>query len=290
MRNLKRIMPQIINWTTSSGENYYKAGKLYMEVIGQWHTYADHVINNIGGIYLNNPVLGDGSDAYAPVPKQTQIDALDYVKKNVFTMPSWLFPKELMVKTFPLKDSPMGPFEYAPYTLKREFQYNLMYNLLNDNRLLRMKEMELLFGKNETWSLGGFFNALHEDIFAKTLKKQSLDVDARMLQSNYVDILLITTNRNVERLASNKISFVDSFLAIAKPDFCAVHGVDHSKELRNVHVVGMSRTSEMVTAKRAELLKVQALLKTSLRTGDYETQAHYHDLLMRINNSLKNDK
>jgi len=54
--------------------------------------------------------------------------------------------------------------------------------------------------------------------------------------------------------------------------------------------VGMSRTSEMVTAKRAELLKVQALLKTSLRTGDYETQAHYHDLLMRINNSLKNDK
>lgn len=290
MRNLKRIMPQIINWTTASGENYYKAGKLYMEVIGQWHTYADHVINNIGGIYLNNPVLGDGNDAYAPVPKQTQIEAFDYVKKNVFTMPSWLFPKELMVKTFPLKDSPMGPFEYAPYTLKREFQYNLLYSLLNDNRLLRMKEMELLFGKNETWSLGGFFNALHEEIFANTLKKQSLDINARMLQSNYVDILLITANKNVEKLTSNKIDFVDSFLAIAKPGFCSIHGVDHSKELRNVHVVGMSRTSEMVTAKRAELLKIQSLLKSSLRIGDYETQAHYHDLLMRINNALKNEK
>ncbi|ULT27128.1 zinc-dependent metalloprotease [Sphingobacterium sp. E70] len=30
-----------------------------MGVVGQWYAYADHVLNNIGGIYLENAVLGD---------------------------------------------------------------------------------------------------------------------------------------------------------------------------------------------------------------------------------------
>lgn len=288
MRNLKLMMPQIINWTTETGDDYYKAGKLYMGVIGQWYAYADHVINNIGGIYLNNPVLGDGKNAYAPVPRETQIEAFRYIKDHVLTMPEWLFPKDLMVKTFPLKDSPLGPFEYAPYTIKREFQYSLLFSLLNDNRLLRMKEMELLFGKENAWSLTSFFKDMHNEVFAKTFKKQILDIDARLLQSNYVDLLLITTNKNVEKLTSNKVSFVDSFLAIANPEFCAIHGVNHQKEIRNINLTGMSRTSDMVTAKRAELLKIQTLLQTAIHTGDYETKAHYQDLLMRIDNALKN--
>ncbi len=286
LRNLKRIMPQIIDWTTAAGDDYYKAGKLYMAVIGQWHTYAEHVLNNIGGIYLNNPVLGDGKDAYAPVPRQTQIEALAYIKEQVFHMPEWLFRKDLMTKTFALKDSPMGPFEYAPYTLKREFQYSLLYNLLQDQRLLRMTEMELLFGRDAAWSLEEFLKSLRQDIFAKTLAKQNLDIDSRMLQQNYIDILLVTMNKTMEKLNFKKLSQVDQFLNAAKPTFCPIHGLDHAKELRNVHVSGMSRTSDMLTAKRAELMQIEKLLKSVAHTGDFTTQAHYQDLLMRINGAL----
>ncbi len=69
IKNLQKIVSQIIDWTTAKGENYYKAGKLYMGVVGQWYTYAEHVANNIGGLYLENPVKGDHKDAYAPVPR-----------------------------------------------------------------------------------------------------------------------------------------------------------------------------------------------------------------------------
>ena len=290
LKNLKRIMPQIINWTTTSGQDYYKAGKLYMAVIGQWYAYADHVSNNIGGIYLNNPVLGDGKDAYAPVPRQKQVEALAYLKEHVFTLPEWLFRKELMTKTFPLKDSPVGSFEYAPYTLKREFQYSLLYNLLQDQRLLRMTEMELLFGRAQAWSVEEFLKTLRQEIFAKTLKKQNLDIDARMLQQNYIDILLVTNNKSMDKLNTKKLSFVDQFMRAAKPAFCPVHGTTHATsaehDLRNVHVSGMSRTSEMLTVKRAELIQIQKLLKTAQSTGDFTTLAHYQDLLMRINSSL----
>ncbi len=288
LRNLKRTMPHIIEWTTKSGEDYYRAGKLYMAVIGQWYAYADHVVNNIGGIYLENPVWGDGKSAYAPVARQMQKDALTYIKDQVYYLPEWLFRMDLMTKTFPLKDSPMGPFEYAPYNLKREFQYSLLYNLVKDERLLRMTEMELLFGREAAWSVEEFLTDIRKDIFAKSLKGQQLDAETRMLQQNYIDVLLVSTNKNMEKLQGKKLELVDLFLKEARPEICAVHGIAHdtAKELRNVHVSGMSRTSEMLTSKRSELFQIRKLLFKAKDSGDYINKAHYQDLISRIDGSL----
>jgi len=115
---------------------------------------------------------------------------LEYLKKNVFYMPEWLFVPELMAKTFPLKDSPIGPFEYAPYNLQREFQYAMLYKLVNDERLLRMVEMENLFGSKKAWSAPEFLTSVRQTVFAKTISGQSLDLKTRMLQQNYVDVLM----------------------------------------------------------------------------------------------------
>lgn len=297
MRNLKKIMPQIINWTTAKGDSYEKAGKLYMGVWGQWFTYADHVLNNIGGIYLEHPVLGDHKDAYAPVPRETQVAALDYLKKNVLQIPDWLFDKDLVLKTFALRGSPIGNFEYAPYNLKREFQYSLLYKMVQDERLLRMTEMELLFGKEQAWSPESYLTALRKEIFKSTIAGNSLTIDARMLQQNYVDILLVTSNKNMEKLNNRKLNQVEQLLSQVKPDFCSIEGHQHGTRasnlnlntgntaLRNVQVTGMSRTSEMLTAKRAELMSILSLLKSS-KAGDNITRAHYQDLILRIENTI----
>ncbi len=283
LRNLKRIMPRIVDWTTRSGEDYYRAGKLYMGVIGQWYTYADHVINNIGGIYLENPVLGDQKDAYRPVDRAKQIEALSYVKEQVYRLPEWLFVPELMTKTFPLRDSPIGSFEYAPYNLQREFQYSLLFSLVKDERLLRMIEMEQLFGRKRAWSAEEFLQSVREEVFASTLKKQSLDLRTRMLQQNYVDVLMVSTNKAMEKINEKKLTEVDLFLQQAHPHICALHGLgDAARQARNVHVGSMARTSDMLMLKRTELLEIYKLLDRARQTGDKATKAHYEDLLMRI--------
>lgn len=290
MKNLKLIVPQIISWTTTDGDSYAKAGKLYMGVVGQWFTYADHVLNNIGGIYLENPVFGDGKNAYAPVARDMQVEALGYLKKYVLKIPDWLFNKELILKTFALRESPIGAIEYAPYTLKREFQYSLLYKMVQDERLLRMTEMESLFGKTQAWSLEEYLSALRKEIFKKTLAGASLDLDARMLQQNYIDVLLVTTNKSMEKLNMKKLDFVDQLMLTYKPDFCAVdhHQIKNTQQdLRNVHISGMSRTSDMLTAKRAELMNILDLLKKS-KAGDNITKAHYQDLILRIENTINN--
>lgn len=289
LRNLQRIMPQIVNWTTAYGENYYKAGKLYMGVIGQWYAYAEHVVNNIGGIYLENPVLGDYKNAYLPVPKAKQMDALKYLEEQIFTVPAWLFPQELMTKTFPLRDSPIGPFEYAPYDLKREFQYSLLYNLVQDQRLLRMLEMEQLFGADQAWSASAFLQAIRESVFDATKAGQPLAFEKRMLQQNYVDVLMVSSNKTMQKINEKKLQDVAIALQHTHDPLCswacAAPGVA-AKSLRNVHVEGMARTSGLSTLKRSELLAIAKLLTQKRNTGDAATKAHYEDLLLRINTTL----
>lgn len=58
IENLKRIVPQIIQWTTTGekGQTYEEASRLYYAVINQWNNYLYHVLANIGGIYIETPL------------------------------------------------------------------------------------------------------------------------------------------------------------------------------------------------------------------------------------------
>ena len=50
--NLKRIVPNIIDWTTTGkpGQDYDEAARLYSAAVGQWNLYVYHVLANIGAI------------------------------------------------------------------------------------------------------------------------------------------------------------------------------------------------------------------------------------------------
>lgn len=288
LANLKRLIPQIAAWSAPEGDNYYEAGKLYMAAIWQWQAYAEHVTANIGGYYLENPVSGDGKNAFTPVPVNIQKEALAYFKEQVFNIPDWLFNKELLQKTFPLKDTPVGPLEYAPYNMRRESQYALLYSLLSESRLLRMLEMEVLMGKDKVFTVAELFKDIRPAVFAKTLKGKSLLITDRMLQQNYVDVLLVSTDKMMEKIT--KKSLKQSNL-INLPQTCDL-GLNReletpAPELRNIYVTSMSRTSDVASAKRGELLQILSLLEDHKNTGDESTKSHYMDLILRIRQSLK---
>ena len=74
IENLKRIVPQILQWTTTGekGQTYEEASRLYYAVINQWNNYLYHVLANIGGIYIENTTVGDGIKTYTFVEKEKQ--------------------------------------------------------------------------------------------------------------------------------------------------------------------------------------------------------------------------
>ena len=287
LKNLKVVVGKILDWTFDKDESYYQTGKLYIGAIGQWNLYNYHVLTNVGGIYLNTTVHGDNKNSYIPVPAAIQKRAVSYLLKNSIALPEWLFFNPILDKTNPLKDSPLGPYEYTPYTLARELQYGILYNLLSDDRLLRMTENEL-FQRNEAkenvFTVTQLFKTIHQNIFAPTIQNKSLTIMERMTQKNYVDVLIVSTNKLFEKTDSKKIMQLQETLGM--PHLCDY--LDGSKMARNINQSSLKRVSEVTSDKKGELNQVLQLLKTRRNTGNQETKNHYFDLIQRIEKALNN--
>jgi len=287
LKNLKRVVSNILDWTYEKDQSYYETAKLYIGTIGQWQLYNRHVMNNIGGVYLNVTVHGDNKQSYIPVPALMQKRATDYLIKNVLTIPQWLFFNSILDKTNPLKDTPLGPYEYTPYTLAREMQYDVLYNLLSDDRLLRMTENEL-HQRNETkekvFTVNELFSKIHQQVFAPTVLNKSLLILERMTQKNYVDVLIVSTNKLFEKTDPKKTIELQQTLSM--PHLC---NYEHDEVMiRKINQSFLKRVTEVTSDKKGELSKVLQLLKTKKNTGDQSTRNHYNDLIQRIEKALNN--
>ncbi|MTG97028.1 MULTISPECIES: zinc-dependent metalloprotease [Myroides] len=284
LKNLKIVVNNIIPWTYDKGEGYYEAGKLYMGAIGQWQMYNQHVLSNIGGVYLNHAVYGNNKKAYEPVPYETQKRAVEYLAKNALQLPNWLFFNEVIDRTYGLKDSPVGPFEYSPYSLARELQYTTLYYTLMDERLLRLLENEVLqaeMGTEKNFTISDLFDMLNSEIFALTKKGKSLSILERMTQKNYVDALIIDVNKLFEK--TSKKGLISDY-SLQMPTLC--NYTEGANKLRNINYTVMKRVSEVTSYKKGELIRIKHLLNKKKNTGDKATRAHYIDIINRINEAL----
>lgn len=282
MKNLKIVIDNLLKWTYEDGKKYTDAGKLYLGAIGQWDLYSGHVMANVGGVYLDHTVFGSNKKAYEAVPAETQKRAVDYLVKNAINLPEWLFFNPITEKTYPVKNSPMGPFEQTPYNLARGMQYGNLYSLFMDDRLLRMIENELKHqisgSKEEIYTVENLFEQVRGSIFNK---KGSLTILEKMTQKNYVDALIVSVNKLFEKTAVKAIK-IDKTLNI--PTICNFQ--EEAQNLRNINYSSMKRVSEVTTYKRAELQKVLNLLNKSKNKGDDASRAHYADLIIRIKEAL----
>ncbi|PWG82678.1 zinc-dependent metalloprotease [Pararcticibacter amylolyticus] len=279
LQNLRRIVPQISTIAASEGDDYYEAGKLLLAAIQQWQMYAGHVTANIGGFYLENAVKGDGKGAWMPVPVQRQEEAFNFLRKEVFSMPEWLVEPQLLSKFLPTQDSPVGPFEYTPYNVRRNAQYDVIYKLFADERLMRMTEAEAFWGKEHVFTATELFGRMHAEAFRPTIKGRSLGIYDRMFQQNFVDALLVSSGKLLEKLSAKSLHDECHYMQVDE-------GFGGEHVLRNINVSLMSRTSEAAMLKRAELLKIFRLLERKQKSGDEVTRAHYQDLMLRIRRGL----
>ncbi|MDY0781234.1 zinc-dependent metalloprotease [Tenacibaculum sp. IB213877] len=284
IKNLKTVVSNLINWTYEEGEDYYTTGRLYMGVIGQWSLYNNHVLNNVGGVYLNNTVHGDNKKSYKWVPYKKQKEAVNYLNKHVFTIPHWLFLNNTINYTYPLKKTPLGPYEYSPYTLAREMQYSVFYNLFKDERLLRLIESELDQEKNlKTFTAKELLESVRNHVFKNTKNNKSLTLLERMTQKNYVDVLAVDLDK-LSKKNNKKAVHVSESLQL--PIMCNYTSAKKMVEARNINYTLLKRVSEVGSLKRGELNKILKLLRKKRNKGNDDTKMHYLDLIERITNII----
>lgn len=100
--NLKRMLPQLPDWTFQSNDIYSTNLKsMYQQVKGQFLRYMGHVIRNIGGVYKNYGTVEEGGNKYINVSKARQKECLKFVADNVLTEPAWLREPSFVKSLYP---------------------------------------------------------------------------------------------------------------------------------------------------------------------------------------------
>lgn len=286
--NLKRIVPNIINWTTTGkpGQDYDEASNLYSAVIYQWSLYLYHVMANVGGMYLENLTVGDGQTSFHFVEKSKQRQALQFLLDEVLSEPKWLFDTPLSKLTYLQRKTPLGVEEQQPFYMLKNQQNYILWDLLNNDRLMRMYENEYENGK-KAFTPVEFMDMLHRHIFKTTLAAKSPNLLERNLQKSFIDAL-ITAAAEGEGVKINKKLYENSFLDQSDKRLGCQEETYLSSKSRNIQMTNtqVTRNSDALSLKRGEMIRVMKLLKSRLHRSDTTTRLHYEDVILRIQTAL----
>jgi len=168
--NYKRMVPNLIKWTTKPGDDYAELNELYTEGLSQWSLYMGHVAQLIAGVNVDLKTADQSGAIYAVVPKARQQAALTFLNDNVFVTPDWLQPAPIAALIGP---SPLPARQAA-----------VLNNLLSNNRLGRLAEIEKFDAQN-AWPLADYMAEVKRLIW-NTTPGQTPDPNRRALQRAYV--------------------------------------------------------------------------------------------------------
>lgn len=294
IENLKRIVPEIMNWTTTGeeGQTYKEAAQLYSGVIFQWNLYLYHVMANVGGMYIENTEMGDGKKTYTFVEKAKQKEAVQFLIEEAINYPAWLFDTPLSDYTYILKSTPTGTLEQSPNVLYKNALNYLLWDLLDNKRMMRMFENEFRNG-SEAFTAVEMMDMLHKGIFATTIAGKKTDVMTRNLQKSFVD-LLITAAAEQEGVKINKKLHDRNVLLENRQLPCGYfrhHTQEYENESRSARLIDMystqiNRVSDALSVKRGELVRILDLLKTRRNSREASDRYHYEDMILRIQTAL----
>lgn len=177
LANLKKVVPNLIGWTTKDGYGYDDLQEVYRELNYLWRGYVNHVITNVGGVYETIKTADQDGTVYEPVPKEIQKEAVDFLNENAFNTPEWLLDIEILNRI-----EASGAIDQI-----KNIQTYALNRLLDDSRISRMIENVQTNGV-EAYSPIALMNDLRTGIFSELYRGQKTDAYRRNLQRTYVDI------------------------------------------------------------------------------------------------------
>lgn len=175
IKNLKRILPNLIEWSKEDGEDYSELEGLYGSLVGQFRRYMGHVTKNVGGIYETPKTYDMEGDLYEVVPSSIQNDAVSFLNEQLFTTPTWLLDQNILAKINP--DNGVEAI--------KSLQDRTLSSLLDGDRLVRLIETSSLSKKN--YSVDELMSDLRKGIFSEVKTNTPIDIYRRNLQKLFVE-------------------------------------------------------------------------------------------------------
>lgn len=247
LKNLQRIVPNLMAWTREENEGYSNLAELYGEVLGQYFRYMGHVAKNIGGVYETPKTVEQAGAIYEITPKATQKEAVQFLQKELFTTPSWLLDNDILSR---IKGE--GP------TLVLARQEAVLGRLLGANTINKLINAEA--ADKNAYSAVEYLNDMRRGIFSELYSNRKIDIYRRNLQKAYVNALsgLLKAPAIPQGMPA---SFASSFPNPTKSDASSIT--------------------------RAQLITLRSEARSAAAgTGDSMSRYHLQDLVERINDIL----
>ena len=248
IKNLKRILVELPRWTKEEADTYENLSDMYLQLLGQFNRYMGHVTKNIGGVYETFKSVEQQGDVYSPTPVAMQKAAMNFLQKQLFSTPNWLFDNLILNKI----NNPSNNERI------QSIQTNTLKSLLDKGRLLRLNTSYTRF-KNASYSLHDMMEDTRKGLFSELANQKNPDVFRRNLQKTYVTGL----GELIHPVA----------MGSSTPSPFRGAPVD----IENTDVVSEAKT---------QLKKLANALKAS-SSSDAVTQSHYDDLQDRIKKILE---
>jgi len=248
--NLKRIVPNLIQWTAEEGKNYDDLETMYRHVLSQFNRYMGHVASNIGGVYENFKTYDQEGAVYTYVDKTKQKESLKFLQKQLFQTPKWLIDPTIFDKI-----ESAGNVERI-----RGIQTRTLNNILDFGRMERMIENETMNGNN-AYSFLSMMRDLRQGIWSELRTGRSIDTYRRNLQRAYIDRMEFLMNEEQSQIPAAFRRFV---------------------RRTNVNV----NQSDIRAVVRAELKSLQRSVRAAVSSASGMKRIHLQDVLERIDSIL----
>ena len=177
IKNLKRIIPELMKWTKQDNEDYTNLTDIYNQVTGQFSRYVNHVSRNVGGIYKTPRVVEDSDPVYEFTPKAKQAEAVAFLHQQLFNTPTWLISNDVYAKT-----------GGNPLTIVGNIQDNVLNRLFGASTLNKLINAETAIG-NSAYKMTDLFSDMKKGIWSELPTRKTIDVYRRNLQKSYINVL-----------------------------------------------------------------------------------------------------
>lgn len=246
VKNLQRILPQLMQWTKEADADYGSVSKMYNQLTGQFSRYMGHVAKYVGGIMETPKTTEQEGPVYEIVPEAKQKEAVEFLVKYLFNTPTWLVNNDIYTRTSGL----------SGLSVIGNIQDNMLGRLMSVRTMGKMLDAEAALGNN-AYQITEMLADLKKGIWSELPGRKPIDIYRRNLQKSYVNILTNILNPSAAAIAAGTVSNA----AIDKSDI---------RSIARAHLAAL----------RTEINAAAA------GTTDAMSRYHLQDLVKRIDNAL----
>ncbi len=247
--NLKRILPQLQQWSYEPRADYSQLREMYGQVGAQWNRYMGHVTTIIGGIDWTRKNTDQPGAAYTAISRDRQKAAVAFLSEQALHTPTWMFDPAILDRI-----GIQGATERIT-----GYMTGVLTRMTDPSRLARVNELATIAGGG--YPLPEYLGDIRDAVWTELATGAAPDLYRRALQRSWIE--------RMQWLMENELTPIPAQFRDRLPP-----NPD----------VSLSDIRPLV---RQELVQMRRRLLAAANRGDQVTRAHYADAAERIRQVLE---